>query len=171
MRAVRFSPRTLYLDDEGNFAGTFPCMLGLIQAPDGKATGLHRTYLARDGNGQASVPYSKKMLGGIVDGGAVRLFPRGPHLGIAEGIETALAAHELFDIPVWASLNAGSLEKWSPPDDVTAITVFGDNDKNYRGQKAAFSVANRLSLKGYAVRVEIPHAIGTDWNDILRGAS
>jgi len=41
------------------------------------------------------------MLGSVADG-AVRLFPIGDdgELGIAEGIETALAAHAIFAIPV-----------------------------------------------------------------------
>ena len=169
LRAVRFAPRTLYLDQDGNFAGTFPCMLGLIQAPDGKACGLHRTYLASDGSKQASVPYPKKVLGEIPDGAAVRLAIRESHLGIAEGVETALSARRLFGVPVWAALTAGNMEKWMPPEGVTAITVFGDNDKNFRGQKAAFNLGNRLAMKGFTVTVEIPQKAGTDWNDVLRG--
>jgi len=171
LRAVRFAPRTLYLDQDGNFAGTFPCMLGLIQASDGKACGLHRTYLASDGSKQASVPYPKKVLGEITDGAAVRLAIRESQLGIAEGVETALSARRLFGMPVWAALTAGNMEKWMPPEGVTAVTVFGDNDKNFRGQKAAFALGNRLTMKGFTVAVEIPAKVGTDWNDVLRGAA
>jgi putative DNA primase/helicase len=44
-----------------------------------------------------------------------------PHqdvLGIAEGIETALSASILFNVPVWAALTEGLLQEWVPPPDV-----------------------------------------------------
>ena len=72
---------------------------------------IHRTYLLDDGSGKA--PPGKKMLG-AVGGGSVRLSPLGDagHLGIAEGIETALAAQAIFGIPTWAALSADGLRRW-----------------------------------------------------------
>ena len=79
--------------------------------------GIHRTFLLEDGSGKA--PAGKKMLGSMADG-AVRLFPIGAdnHLGIAEGIETALAAQAIFGIPTWAALSADGLRRWRWPSDV-----------------------------------------------------
>ena len=45
-------------------------------------------------------------------------------------------------------------------------TVMGDNDSNFAGQKAAYSLANRLILNNYVVEVNIPEIVG-DWNDEL----
>lgn len=167
LRALRFSGRQMYLDHDGNFAGRLPCMLGLIQGSDDKLVGLHRTYLAKDGSGQASVPYPKKVLGMVPDGSAIRLFKRERHLGVAEGIETAISAYRLFGIPTWATVTAGGMEKWLPPDGVEQVTVFGDDDKSFTGQKAAYTLANKLSIKGYHVDVRIPETSGWDWNDSL----
>ena len=61
----------------------------------GEPMGIHRTFLTDDGQGKAAP--GRKMLGSIA-GGSVRLWPmlEDCHLGIAEGIETALAVCRSF---------------------------------------------------------------------------
>ena len=50
-----------------------PAMIGIVRGADGKPTGgLHRTFLAYDGNGKADMEAPRKMLGPIQNG-AVRL--------------------------------------------------------------------------------------------------
>ena len=106
------------------------------------------------------------MLGSMPTGAAVRLAPHEDKLGIAEGIETALAASVLFNMPVWAALNAGLLS-WTPPAEVETVFVFGDNDASATGQAAAYALAQRLKAKGVAAFVEIPTRTGDDWADVL----
>jgi putative DNA primase/helicase len=91
-------------------------------------------------------------------------------LGIAEGVETALSAAQLFKVPVWAALNAGRLEVWMPPAGITKVMIFGDNDENQRGQDAAWQLENRLIDAGIETSVHIPDKPGTDWNDVLMRA-
>lgn len=140
-------------------------MLATVTAPTGEAVTLHRTYL--ENGRKAPVPYPKKLMQGLSSvGAAIRLFPVSENLGIAEGIETALAAAELFGMPVWSCISAGGIESFVPPAGVKAITIFADHDLNFTGQAAAFRAAQRLALTGYSVTVKIPDAPG-DWLDVL----
>jgi putative DNA primase/helicase len=138
-------------------------MVALMRAPDGQGCMVHRTLLTADGRRDSRL----FMPGTIPDGAAVRLMPHGDVLGIAEGIETALSASILFEIPCWAALNTSLLKKWTPPADVKRVVIFGDCDANFAGHAAAYELARRLAEK-VSVSVEIPRQIGTDWNDVLR---
>lgn len=74
---------------------------------------------------------------------------------MAEGIETALAVYELTQIPTWATMNAGCMESLEVPAEVRELLVCADNDLNYRGQRAAYTLANRTAMQGCAVRVRV----------------
>ena len=104
--------------------------------------------------------------GKVPPGSAVRLAPAQPVMGVAEGIETALAAAQLFGAPTWAALSDGGVEKFEPPATTKHIIIFGDNDAGGAGQRAAFALAARLAPR-MRVEVRIPEAADTDWNDVL----
>jgi putative DNA primase/helicase len=140
-------------------------MLAMFVGPDGTPSGLHRTYLTPEGR-KAPLVSGKLSLGHLRDGGAVRLAAHSHVLGIAEGIETALAASMLFDVPCWAALNAGRLAVWEPPPGVRRVVIFADNDENFTGQTAAFDLAARLDAR-VAVEIETPVRPGSDWADVL----
>ena len=144
-----------------------PAMVAKILAPDGTPANLHRTYLTLDGHKAEVEPQRKTMRGTIPPGSAIRLFDPGPVLGIAEGIETAFAAAELFRIPVWSAINSTILAKWEPPAETHQVIIFGDNDPKFGGQAAALALAHRLSCKGVSARPEIP-TDAKDWNDVLK---
>jgi putative DNA primase/helicase len=150
---------------------TWHCMLAKLRTPEGLPCQLHRTYITSTGS-KAPIEAPRKMMpGSIVKGSAVRLakISDAGWLGIAEGIETALSATMLFSVPCWAALNEFMLSTWEPPSGVLGVTVFGDNDENYVGQAAAFSLAKRLVReRKLRVEVSIPDEIGTDWNDVLQ---
>lgn len=167
-KVIRSVDRLLYLDEDGEFRGLLPAMVALIQDAERRPTGIHRTFLRGDGSDKAPVPVPRKILGTLPPGSAVRLGELSTVAGIAEGIETALAASSLFKVPVWAALTAGNLESWIPPEGVTDVHVFGDSDRNFAGQKAAYTLANRLAARRLKVTVHVPDHIGDDWNDVLR---
>lgn len=146
--------------------GAYDAMLAMVSAPDGSGVTIHRTWL-KDG-GKAPVSSPKKLAQGLpIKGAAIRLTPIAPVLGVAEGIETALAAMQITGIPTWACVSANGLETFVPPDGVTRLVIFGDNDLNYVGQAAAYKLASRLSLAGLSCEVRFPESAGCDWADCV----
>lgn len=163
---LRLHPALRYTDEDGKDLGRFPAMLARIRYPDGTGASIHRTYLTDDGH-KAPVPQPKKIMAGRpLNTGCVRLGAAGTTLGIAEGIETALAASHRFGEPVWAATNAVLLESWVPPVGVERVLIAGDNDASFTGQAAAFALARRLVQKGLAVEIQIPDETGKDWADV-----
>ncbi len=142
-------------------------MVAKIASTEGRAINLHVTYLTPDGKRADCTPSKRVMSGKLVDGCAIRLGKAESIMGIAEGIETALAASILHTMPVWAAVNATMLAKWMPPDECTAVCIYGDNDANYTGQHKAYELAHKLAMIGYSVQVYIPNKTGSDWADKL----
>lgn len=148
-------------------------MLAVFRQADGQAVTMHRTYLSSYGE-KLTIEKPKKILPslGKMTGGAVRLFEIGESeiLAVTEGIETAIAVHENTGLPVWASLSTTLLEGFIPPSEIKHVAIFGDNDRNYAGQKSAMVLANRLStVNKITVDVFIPPHPGDDWlDDMIR---
>ena len=153
--------------ESGQLVGSFPAILAPVQR-DGKFLTYHLTYL--HGDRKANIEQPRKLLPGpCLNGGAVALWDSGEMLGIAEGIETAIAAHMLFDVPTWAALSTSLLKSFTPPSDVKRLMIFGDHDHNYAGQAAAYTLAHRLHGR-IDIDVLLPDEPG-DWNDVLLAQS
>lgn len=120
-----------------------PAMVALIHDKEGQVVALHRTYLTSSG-AKANVREVKKLLNSGIKGAAVRLFDVDDQMGIAEGIETALAAYLLTGIPTWSAIDAGNMVQICIPDRVKRVHIFADVDANFTGQAAAFNLARRL---------------------------
>ena len=147
-------------------------MVSKICGSDDTAQNVHLTYLTDDGHKADVTPNRRIMSGPLPDGSAIRLAPADEHMGIAEGIETAIAASVLFGMPVWAAVNAQNLAKWKPPVITRSVTVFADNDESFTGHAAAYTLAKRLTLQhGMKVQVLLPPVAGQDWADVLAQAS
>lgn len=163
---VRYVERCLY-----ETRVWYPAMVAKVTAPSGRMATLHRTYLDPTKNAKIDAREPRKLMPGHIDkGSAVRLSPSGATLGVAEGIETALSASILYDVPVWSTINAGGLMAFSPPLEVSELIIFGDNDPKFGGQSSAYALAHRISVLATAprkVRVMIPEKPGQDWNDVL----
>ena len=164
---IRFHPNLKYRHAD-NRVTYHPAMIAKVTGRDGNGVALHRTYLSNDGR-KADVPTARKALGSLRGSCEIRLFPAGRSLGIAEGIETALAASMLFDIPVWSSISANIMEKWTPPAGTEHVIICGDNDWSGTGQAAAWNLARRLIASRAKVEVKIPNTTGDDWNDHMNG--
>lgn len=164
------APDLLYHPDLTDFEARRGCpgMVAIPRLVSGEAAGgIHRTYLRDDGSAKA--PAGKKMLGTIAEA-AVRLFPvpEDGQLGVAEGIETALSAHALFGIPVWAALSADGLARFRWPEGTRHVTIFADAGDV--GRQAAATLSDRLNVADIANRIVTP-LHGDDFNDdLLKGA-
>lgn len=157
-KALKYTPRLKVWD--GEKATYHPGMAALIMTQDGKCSGIHLTHLTEQGE-KADVEPQKKIIKAVdnIKGGAIRLTPVYEHIGIAEGIETALAVMRDYRVPCWAAISATLMEGFEVPDGVKKVSIFADNDKTFTGQKAAYTLANRLS-RNYAVEVILPEFIG-----------
>ncbi len=163
--ALRTVDRSDYwVDGEVSF---WPAMLAKVIGTDGKPCQIHRTFLT-EGGSKAPVTQPRKLMSGTLPKGcAVRLGEIGAAgvIGVAEGLETSIAAALLHGLPVWACLTAGNLVDFEPPDDARHIVVFSDNDVSFTGQEAAYRLAKRLKLAARSVCVELPPP--GDWCDVL----
>jgi putative DNA primase/helicase len=164
---VVFHPSLEYWHEK-KLLGVYPAMIGVVRDSEGKGVAIHRTYLQSGGKADVPAPRKMSQACGSLPGGAIRLYPAKKILGVAEGIETACSAHDLFGIPVWSCISATLLESFMPPESVEKLVIFGDADANHAGQKAAYVLANRMALKGLDVSVRIPETMGCDWNDVAR---
>lgn len=155
--------------EDGKKRGEYRAMVAKIATVEAKVASLHITYLTAEGT-KAEVGSPKKIMQAIrpVMGSAVRLHSAGAVLGVAEGIETALSVHEMFSVPVWATISADGMAGFVWPSTVERLIIFADNDKNYAGHKAAYTLAFRAAAKQVAVEVRFPELLGMDWNDAWR---
>lgn len=161
---LRFSPRIMHHPSKSHFRA----MIARISDAQGFC-GVQRTYLNVNEPKKADVK-PNKMTKGPMRGGAVRLRDAtGEHMGLAEGIETALSAMQLYAIPVWATLSANRLSKIEIPPNIKTLTIFGDSGDV--GRQQAFTAQDHYEFKGLHVEVIFPAAHfegeASDFNDAL----
>jgi hypothetical protein len=112
-----------------------------------KPTGIHRTFLNPDNTKRDP----RKMLGKV---GVIRLSPDEDvleGLGIAEGIEDALAVLLSGWAPMWVATSAGAIKNFPVLPGIEALTIFADGD--VVGLEAAQACAERWAGAGCEVRI------------------
>lgn len=144
-----------------------PAMVALMTLPEtGEPCGAHVTYLRPNGGGKAGGKREKIMLGAA---GVIRLVPDTEvtlGLGLAEGIETALAIMQRTGWwPVWAASSAGAIARFPVLPGIECLTIFADTDASGTGTNAARECARRWASAGREARIVAPPA--GDWHDAL----
>jgi putative DNA primase/helicase len=151
--------------DRPRILGTFTALISEVVDVTGRLITLHATYV--EGSRKLSRAEPRKFFSRLRghEGCAVRLHDlTGETLGVAEGLETAISASMLHNVPVWATLSASLLCKFTPPLGVRTLLVFADNDPT--GLSAAHRLKQNCSGR-CQVSVCLPPNGYKDWNDVL----
>jgi len=140
-----------------------PALIAAVRDDSG-VIAVHRTFVDPRGCGLAALANPRSGLGRFGQG-AVRLGGTAPRLGLAEGIETALAATALSGLPCWATLGTERFRLVALPGEVRELVLFLDHDAGGRR-------AERLARDAFghvrAIEARYPRRPGEDWNDVLR---
>jgi putative DNA primase/helicase len=160
-------PSDLRFHPECPFAGQkVPALVALMRdIVTGKSTGIQRIAVKDDGSGKREMPSgieSKRMLG-PAKSAAVCLHQAGSQLGLAEGIETALSAHQIFKMPAWAAMSAGAIRDFQVIPGIEFLRIFADHDEV--GLLAARTCKGRYKAAGIEVEIRYPPGPQSDWND------
>ena len=162
---VRIATRLKHYED--GETGHYDAMVARIADSEGQRLGFHVTWL--QDCAKAPVKSSRKIYkqAESISGGGIYLGQIHDAAVIGEGIETTLAGMKLTDASGIAAINTTLMQNIKLHDRVQKVAVLSDNDANYAGQKAAYTLANRLVLEGRTVRVIVPDVVGTDFADML----
>jgi hypothetical protein len=147
--SVRYLPETSHM------------IAGVQRPSDGKLITVQMTPISATARRGERRTFPKAKLGA----GAVRLQPAAEIMGIAEGVETALSAQQIFRMPVWASLGSSRLDKVELPPEVREVHIFGDNDRP--GRNAADKAAELHHRLGRKATMHFPEGDLNDFNDVL----
>lgn len=167
--AIRFNER------QRHAGRVYQSLYSLATDDKGELCYLHQTLL--DGDKKADIGTSAKRLKSLQEetylthaqSVAIRLFPVSSTLGIAEGIETALSAHQIYKVNTWATINSGFMKKFRVPAGVIHLIIFADRDENSATGLAAAMECARANLlaKNDLRSVRVYYPDHDDFNNML----
>jgi putative DNA primase/helicase len=147
----------------GGGATFHPAMIAAVRDDSGLVA-VHRTFLHPVSGLKAAFDNPKRLLA-VPGRGAVRIGEATCVLGIAEGIETALAASKIHGFPVWAVLGNERFGLVSIPKCVERLIVLADNDAG--GARAAKLAVEGLQRDALTIETVWPPSEHNDWADVL----
>jgi hypothetical protein len=141
-----------------------PALIAVVRA-QGRVVAVQRSFLdAQMPRLSRDLVQPRRMLG-RPGAGAVPLAAAADVLGLAEGVETALAAMILLGLPVWAALGSERLALVAVPDSVRRLVLLADDDRAGRLGAARAAIAHQRP--GRLIETLWPPAGRNDWNDAL----
>ncbi len=140
-----------------------PAFMSRISDDMDRLTAVELTYLDPNGARASGLRLSRKTVGHVPRGAAVRLAPSAPEMLVGEGVISTLAAMQRFDLPGWALRSANNLAAWTPPEGVHDVLIAADNGR------VGLEVANRLKARlmqaGLIAGVHGPDPRFVDWGE------
>ena len=149
------------------------CIIGIMTDPTtGERLGpISRTYLLdskKIGKAKTLKRAENERMG------VVRVSPDSDirRLGVAEGLETALALLEMGGVPMWSTGSEGVMRGIPVIDDVDELLIGADNDARGPGERGASERAGRALRArwlgaGRKAPLFMPPGFKTDFNDVL----
>lgn len=144
-----------------------PALMAMIETASGRLSAIEVTYLDSQGRRNAALRLSRKTVGRVPEGAAVKLDPWSSHVVVGEGVITTLSATEILDLPGAALLGASNLRRWRPPPDVSRVTIAADRGRP--GEEAASVLAEVLIGAGLEAKVVLPDWPWEDFNRMALG--
>lgn len=162
--ALRFHPSCFYREHPKARCQAWPAMLAAVTNLDGTVTGVHRTWLARDGSAKAQLATPRRAMGHL-QGHGVRFGNVADVMAAGEGIETMLSLRCLLpSMPMVAALSAAHLAALLLPLGLRRLYIAQDKDD--AGANAARALAARAMSSGVDALM-LKSRLG-DLNDDLR---
>lgn len=170
-------PETLRWSGDAGGGGRGALVVAVNRAEDGLVGAVHRIFVHPDGSPMRGPDGKKvKLALGPIGGNAARL-SCAPHpddwWGLAEGVETALAARQMMWVPTWAAISASNMANVAPPHWARRAIIFADHDANATGLQQASKALARIKRHPniQTARVLMADDIGKDAADLLKGAA
>ena len=140
-----------------------PALLAAVTSADGEFCAVEVTYLAPGGGRALGVRTSRKVIGVLPAGCAVRLDAVCEELVVGEGVFSTLSAAGRFSQPGWALLSAHNLRAWIPPVGVRRVLIAGD--RGVEGERSARFLRRRLRSPELSASIAWPPVGAGDWNE------
>jgi Toprim domain len=152
--ALRFHPSCFYRADDKAPREAWPALVAAVTDLADTITGVHRTWLARNGAGKAPLAEPRRALGHLL-GNGVRFSAACDVMAAGEGTETMLSLRSvLSDLPMLAALSAGHLGALVLPATLRRLYIARDNDG--AGRQAAARLGERAQAAGIEARLLRP---------------
>lgn len=167
--SLRFHSACDWFGEARQSQGSWPALLAAVTDPDGRLTGIQRTYLDPAGFnaqtlGKALLDAPRKSLGDL-QGFGIRFGLADDVLAAGEGLETVLSLRVVMpDLPVVAATSSAHLVALILPARLRRLYIIQDNDA--AGAAAARRLTARAEAKGIEAHTLYPQ--GNDLNDDLR---
>jgi hypothetical protein len=156
--AIRFHPRLRVTHTDTHAPAMVSIMTDIMTD---EFTGVHRTFLTEDAK-----KISNAILGRAAQS-AIKLDTADSlGLGIAEGVETAIAARFLYR-PMWSVMSAIGIRRFPILNAIEHLEIFADNDLNNVGEQAARECLERWENAGAEVAIVMPPRKGADIADYI----
>lgn len=149
--------------------GTRPALVARISDGTDRLTAVEVTYLDTNGLLASGIRLTRKMVGQVPAGAAVRLAPAAREMLVGEGVVTTLSAMDRFKLPGWALTAANNLAGWTPPPSVRRLLIAAD--RGTAGERAAVRLGRRVAALGVVARIQIPDPPFGDWNEVAVAAA